>query len=85
MQTKKQLGTHAKITYCIQITKNESGLYEPRLVFLFMPEIILEYEDLLLIYGEFKTNPFAIMRDFSIGFIEGIKQNEPEKRVKEEN
>jgi len=81
MQTKKQMGWHSNTSYCIQITKTDDNIYQPRLVFLFDEPIILECEDLLLIYGEFKTNPFAIMQDFSTAFIDGIKQHESEKRV----
>lgn len=72
MKTGKELGRHAEITYCIQISKTDDNKYFPRLVFLFDTEIILEPEDLFMLLAviEFDFNPIKIMRQFVVGFID---------------
>lgn len=74
MVTAKELGRHDNVNYCIQITKTDDAIYLPRLVFLFDPEIILECDDIskILMGIKFDFNPVKLMRQFVVGFIDGV-------------
>lgn len=74
--TKQKMGTHAGITYSVQITKIE-GLYYPRIVILSEPNVILDaciIFDLVsqFIPTPFKENPFNFVNDWAVAYIDGI-------------
>jgi len=84
--TKQKMGTHAGVSYSVQITKID-GLYYPRIVILCDPNVIIDgcvFFDMhryIYLHGvrlpkganPFAINPFNLCDESATGFIEGIK------------
>lgn len=71
-KTLKKMGRHGDVSYCVTITKCDDGVYEPRLVILFAEPVIFECDEIFKAYSvdNFKVNPYSMMVNFCIGFID---------------
>lgn len=69
--TKKKMGTHGGVTYCIQITKI-NGLYFPRVVILREKPEIIDSCEICFYFGvsAFRFNPFSLAEGIAIGAID---------------
>lgn len=89
--TKKKMGIHNGISYCVQITK-VNNLYFPRVVILGDHTEIIDSCEICWLFGvaAFNKNPFSLAEGIAIGSIDSKAKNEIssiqriEKRLTEE-
>lgn len=81
--TKQKMGTHAGVSYSVQITKID-GLYYPRIVILTEPALIIDACIIFYItLSSFcKKNPFSVVENCAHGYIDAINESAGKERLK---